>query len=96
MTDPSPPTKTSNAAGRWALIAALVLLLLPAGYFAYQGLTVGDVDMPATGYLAMGLGIVFSLAIGIGLMALVFYSSRKGYDERATWTDGRDSHDPIE
>jgi hypothetical protein len=26
---------------------------------------------------------VFSLVVGIGLMALVFYSSRKGYDEPA-------------
>jgi hypothetical protein len=29
----------------------------------------------------MALGIFFSLVIGIGLMALVFYSSRAGYDE---------------
>ena len=30
---------------------------------------------------AMILGIVFSLVIGCGLMALMFYSSRHGYDE---------------
>jgi hypothetical protein len=29
----------------------------------------------------MWLGIVFSLVVGCGLMALVFYSSRHGYDE---------------
>lgn len=29
----------------------------------------------------MILGIVFSLVVGVGLMGLVFYSSRKGYDE---------------
>jgi hypothetical protein len=28
----------------------------------------------------MWLGIVFSLLIGCGLMALLFYSSRHGYD----------------
>jgi hypothetical protein len=28
----------------------------------------------------MALGVVFSLVVGIGLMALVFYSSRHGYD----------------
>jgi hypothetical protein len=33
------------------------------------------------GYIAMALGIFFSLVIGIGLMTLVFYSSRAGYDE---------------
>jgi hypothetical protein len=39
--------------------------------------------MPAAGYTAMWLGIAFSLVIGCGLMALMFYSSRHGYDERA-------------
>jgi hypothetical protein len=29
----------------------------------------------------MGLGIFFTLAIGGGLMVLIFYSSRAGYDE---------------
>ncbi len=28
----------------------------------------------------MALGVIFSLAVGFGLMALLFYSSRKGYD----------------
>jgi hypothetical protein len=31
----------------------------------------------------MGFGIAFSLIVGIGLMALIFYSSRRGYDEPA-------------
>ncbi len=29
----------------------------------------------------MALGVVLSLAVGFGLMGLVFYSSRSGYDE---------------
>jgi hypothetical protein len=29
----------------------------------------------------MALGVIFSLAVGFGLMALLFYSSRRGYDE---------------
>ena len=37
----------------------------------------------------MGLGIVFSLIVGCGLMALVFYSSRHGYDDAAN-LDRRD------
>jgi hypothetical protein len=37
--------------------------------------------MPTTGYVAMTLGVVFSLIVGCGLMALLFYSSRHGYDE---------------
>jgi hypothetical protein len=57
-------------------------LLAAAGWYGYQGLTV-DPDVPISkhGYIAMGLGFVFTLAVGIGLMALLFYSSRAGYDE---------------
>jgi hypothetical protein len=29
----------------------------------------------------MALGVIFSMVVGVGLMALIFYSSRKGYDE---------------
>lgn len=72
--------------GTTILIAALLALLAAAGAVAYAGWTLhGDVDIPATAYVAMGLGIAFSLIVGIGLMALVFYSHRKGYDEAGHW-----------
>jgi hypothetical protein len=32
----------------------------------------------------MAIGIFFSIVVGCGLMALVFYSSRHGYDEAAS------------
>jgi hypothetical protein len=41
----------------------------------------GGFDMPASGWIALIIGVVLSLAIGVGLMALIFYSNRKGYDE---------------
>ena len=34
------------------------------------------------GWIALGIGAVLSLALGIGLMLLVFYSARRGYDDR--------------
>jgi hypothetical protein len=37
--------------------------------------------MPAWGWLMMRLGIFFTLVIGGGLMILIFYRSRAGYDE---------------
>ena len=53
-----------------------------AFYVAYSGSTVhGDVEMSPHGYIAMWLGIVFSMIVGVGLMALVFISSRRGYDD---------------
>ena len=39
------------------------------------------VEMSMHGWIALGLGTFFSLVVGCGLMALVFYSSRYGYDE---------------
>ncbi len=35
------------------------------------------------GFIAMGLGMFFCLAVGIGLMTLVFFSARSGRDDRA-------------
>jgi hypothetical protein len=39
-------------------------------------------QMSIHGWVALGLGAVLSLLVGGGLMALVFYSARKGYDDR--------------
>jgi hypothetical protein len=73
--------RLSRTAGAWSIGAALLALLGLAGLMAYQGLMVETVRVPAFGYVAMALGVLVSLIIGIGLMALVFYSSRSGYDE---------------
>jgi hypothetical protein len=70
--------------GKLLLLVPLFGILAAAlWYGASYWLSVEGPPMPATGYLAMGLGIVFSLLVGCGLMALVFFSSRHGYDEPA-------------
>ncbi|WP_395645040.1 hypothetical protein [Terricaulis sp.] len=38
--------------------------------------------MSVHGWIALTLGTVLSLVVGAGLMSLVFYSARKGYDDR--------------
>jgi hypothetical protein len=54
------------------------------------------VAIPLTGYVAMGIGIIFSIVVGFtiivggGLMALMFYS-RHGYDEPPSKSPGRSS-----
>jgi hypothetical protein len=40
--------------------------------------------MSVHGWVALVLGVVFSVLVGCGLMGLMFYSSRRGYDERAS------------
>jgi hypothetical protein len=38
--------------------------------------------MSIHGWIALTLGTLLSLAVGGGLMALVFHSARRGYDDR--------------
>ena len=59
----------------------MVMLLGGAAYYAAQGFLIPGEAMPREGYVVMTIGIVFSIVVGAGLMALVFLSSRRGYDE---------------
>ena len=62
-------------------IFVLLAILAGAVWVGHYGWeSAGDVVMPAWGWLMMGLGIFFTLLVGGGLMALVFYSSRAGFD----------------
>ena len=63
------------------ILLPLVALLVAAAWFAiYSWNAIEGPSIPTVGYVAMALGVVFSLVVGCGLMALVFYSSRSGYD----------------
>jgi hypothetical protein len=63
-----------------AAIAGAVVLVIGI-FIAAQWTGIGDSEISGAGWLAMGLGVVITLALGIGLMALVFISNRRGYDE---------------
>jgi phosphate/sulfate permease len=77
--------------GTAMIVTVLMALLAASLWFALGWWTeLEDADLPLSIYLAMAGGIVFSLLVGIGLMALVFYSSRQGYDDRAAGSDLRD------
>ena len=70
------------------IIAALMALLVASLYYAYGIWTALEAaDMPGWMYAAMAGGVVFSLIVGGGLMALMFYSSRAGYDDQAARND---------
>jgi hypothetical protein len=60
-----------------------VMALSVMAVAVYLWFSLGDVEMGGAGYLAMILGGLGTLGLGVGLMALVFYSNRKGFDERA-------------
>jgi hypothetical protein len=66
---------------KFLIIVPLIALLAIAVWFAvYSWRLTEGTPIPTSGYVAMWLGILFSVLVGCGLMALVFYSSRRGYD----------------
>jgi hypothetical protein len=67
------------------LVPLLALLIASVWFAIYSWNAIEGPPIPTGGYVAMWLGIVFSLIVGCGLMALVFYSSRHGYDEPAQY-----------
>jgi hypothetical protein len=69
---------------RYAVVVLLLALLSTTVIWAvWAWRSIEGPPLPAAGYLAMGFGIFFSIIVGCGLMALVFYSARRGYDEAA-------------
>jgi hypothetical protein len=73
-------------------LAALLAFPFSVLYYAWIGLMLPGEPMPVQGYVAMIIGVVLSLAVGIGLMVLLFYSSRRGYDEPPHLQDRRGKH----
>lgn len=71
----------------FTLIVLLGLLVLAAltGFWAWR--EIGSVDIGTHGWIALGLGAVLTFLVGAGLMALMFFSARRGYDERAHQAD---------
>ena len=65
------------------LLAAILIAFLVGAtvWSVWVWTSMGSVAMSGHGYAAMVLMIVVCVALGVGLMALVFYSNRKGYDE---------------
>ncbi|HXQ51124.1 MAG TPA: hypothetical protein VN802_08535 [Stellaceae bacterium] len=76
------------------VLIAGVLSLSMVAMAVYLWLSLGDVTMGAAGYLALIGGGVATLGLGAGLMGLVYYSNRHGYDERAGSPPGQD-RDPT-
>jgi hypothetical protein len=83
MSDPAPEA-TPGARSRLVLAVVGVVsvaALLALGVYTWQSL--GAVEMSASGYIALVLGVIGTLALGGGLMTLLFYSHRHGYDDAA-------------
>ena len=74
----SKPARLGTAG--WVAIAAMGIVLGAAIWFMFYGWNLTDAQISTQGYIALTLGIVLSMLVGGGLMALLFWSNRKGYD----------------
>lgn len=83
MNDASPPSASDGRGNRIAVaITAVVLALSLVAIGIYAWRTLGASELTVHGYIALVLGVIGTIALGVGLMILVFYSNRYGYDER--------------
>jgi len=73
--------------GTLVLTILLGLLLSCAGLAWWAWRELGEVQIGMHGWIALGLGAVLTFALGAGLMALMFFSARRGYDDRAREAD---------
>ncbi len=65
----------------WLAIGVLAGFLAVSIWYGIAGWrALGDVEMSTFGWIALVGGSLITIAVGAGLMALVFYSSRNGMD----------------
>jgi hypothetical protein len=77
-----------------AVVAGFLALATAAVAF-YAWFSLGGTDMDLTGYLMLIAGGVLTLGLAGGLMALLFYSHRAGFDDRAGAPMWRDEPPPA-
>ena len=73
-------SKKKIGPGGWFILVSLAILLIAAILYAIDIWTSMDASMSGWGWGFLVAGVVVSVALGAGLMGLVFYSSRNDYD----------------
>jgi O-antigen ligase len=69
--------------GKLGIVVAVALVLAAIGVAWSAWRSLADVEMSTAGMVAMIFGALVTLALGSGLMALIFISNRRGFDDRA-------------
>lgn len=64
-----------------AVIGAALAVAIVAAVSVWNWNIIGNSGIDLNGWIALVLGVLATLAVGVGLMSLVFISSRGGYDE---------------
>ncbi|MBV9572260.1 MAG: hypothetical protein JO056_13555 [Alphaproteobacteria bacterium] len=68
------------SAGGWFVVIALLAMLVAVIWMAVHIWNSVSAQMSGMGWGMLILGVIFSIVVGGGLMALVFYSNRNNYD----------------
>ena len=58
----------------------------------HLGIVARRCDVPANGYIALVAGSVLTLAVGAGLIFLMYYSDREGFDDQPQVRTGNAEH----
>ena len=73
--------KSQLSAARWfALLVLAAFFVISLWYAVKVWTSMAGVHMSGFGWLFLVLGVVVTIALGAGLMALVFYSARHDMD----------------
>ncbi len=71
------------AMSKLGIVVASLLSLAAVSVAVYAWIALGAVTISVEGMISLVLGGLATFALGAGLMALVFYSNRQGYDDAA-------------
>lgn len=74
-------SEKGDAARRSFWIASAVLLVCLVCVAVYGWYMLRDSGMSTVAVIALCIGVVLTLGLGIGLMSLLFYSNRQGFDD---------------
>jgi hypothetical protein len=67
-------------AGWFAILVLAGFLLWSIWYAVKAWNALGGIEISSTGWIIIAIGILATVGLGAGLMALIFYSSRKNFD----------------
>jgi ABC-type multidrug transport system permease subunit len=79
-TSPEDQKSRLSAAGWLALLVLAAFFVISLWYAVKVWTAMAGVHMSGWGWLFLVLGVVVTIALGAGLMALVFYSARHDMD----------------
>jgi hypothetical protein len=91
--DGSSSAAEAAALRRAFVMAGILIVGALAAIGVYAWFSFGDMAMTTSGYIALALGVIGTMALAVGLMSLVYFSNRYGYDDdvgRSDESNGRE------